>query len=127
MQEPSGDGPSKKREPREHIPERQWELVAGYRASGEMVTLREIAASSDADIRPLDDLNDDERAALTAERIGRQQQFKIGLVGVGVLDKQRAIEEVQKRSAAGRTLMNIEQRMIRMMIEEARKSARRSR
>ena len=89
-----------------------------------MVTLREIVSGADSDTKPLEDLNDQERVALTAERINGQRKFKIGLVGIGVLDKKRAIEEVRKQSSAGKTLVNIEQRVIRMVLEQARKKAR---
>jgi hypothetical protein len=103
------------------VPPRQWELKAGYRADGSgMLSLRDLLAAPETDTRGLSDLTEAEQAELTAERIRGQRTFRIELVGVGVLDKERAIAEVRALSSAGRTLIEIEKRALRMVIEDAR-------
>jgi hypothetical protein len=96
-------------------------MKAGFRADGSaLLSLRELLALPETDARRLADLTDDEQVELTAQRIGGLQKFRIELVGIGVLDKEQAIVEVRKRSSAGRTLIEIEKRALRMVIEDAR-------
>jgi hypothetical protein len=90
-----------------------------------MLSLRDVLSRAEADTKPLKDLTDTEQADLTAERIRRQKTFEIGLIGVGVLDKERAIAEVKANSPAGRTLMAIEKKILEMVLEAARETARR--
>ena len=128
-----GDGgPTKqsggKRMEAEHqsrIAERQWKLKAGYRRDGSsMLSLRELLDAPETDARSLTDLTEEEQAELTAERIRHQRKFKVSLVGIGTIDKKRAIAEVRALSPAGRTLIEIEKRAIRMAIEDAREESR---
>jgi hypothetical protein len=72
----------------------------------------------------LTQLSPEQQAELTAARIQHQPKFQVGMVGVGVVDKERAIAEVKARSDVGRTLIEIENRALRMLIEKGRESVR---
>jgi hypothetical protein len=101
------------------IPEEQLELPAGYSADGSrMVSLREVL-SPDVPTADFPQLAPEQKAALTAERIRRQPKFKLGMVGAGIIDKERAIQEVKAQSDVGRTLIEIEQRTINHLIKKA--------
>ena len=128
-----GDGGPMKRSGRkraeaEHpsrIPARQWKLKAGYQRDGSsMLYLRELLDAPETDASSLTDLTEEQQAELTAERIRHQRKFRISLVGIGTIDKERAIAEVRALSPAGRTLIEIEKRAIRMAIEDAREESR---
>lgn len=54
-----------------------------------------------------------------AERIRQSPDFDVGILGQGIVDKKHAIDEVKKRTSIGRTLIDIEQRMIRILIKRA--------
>lgn len=120
----SGQAGRRKKEPAPkgtRVPKRQWEMKAGYRADGSgMISLRDLLAAPENGARRLADLAESEQAELTTERIRSLKKFRIELVGVGVLDKEQAIAAVQSRSDAGRTLIEIEKRALRMIIELAR-------
>jgi hypothetical protein len=102
----------------EGIPLEQRQLVAGFRRDGSAML-----SVPESDAKNLSDLSEDEQASLTAERIRAQKKYSIELVGLGKLDKERAIAEVQNRTPAGRVLMDIERRTVRMLIEAARAEA----
>lgn len=109
------------------IPQQQLGLPAGYTADGKkLVPLRDVISPDKATIE-LSQLSPDQQARLTAERIRRQRRFRMGMVGVGVLNKKRAIEEVNAQSDVGQTLVEIENRALRMLIEQARKTPRKKR
>ncbi|PYR94994.1 MAG: hypothetical protein DMF84_03090 [Acidobacteria bacterium] len=99
------------------IPAEQWRLPAGYHRDRKgFATLRHVV---DPDTPTVDgsDLSDEQRTELTSERIKRQKRFNLGVLGTGVIDKKRALEEVQKRTAIGRALIDVEQRAIRLLRE----------
>ena len=99
---------------------KQLRLPAGFSADGtSMVTLADVL-SDDVPTRELAQLTLDQQAELTAERIKRQPKYKMGMVGFGVLDKERAIAEVKGQTEVGRTLVEIENRTLRMLIEMAK-------
>lgn len=101
------------------IPARQLNLPAGFSGDGKkMVPLRDVL-SPEVPTRDFAELSPPQQAQLTAERIRRQRRFKIGMVGAGVIDKKRAIAEVKANTHVGRTLVEIEQRTIRMLKEKA--------
>ena len=54
-----------------------------------------------------------------AERIRQSPEFDVGIVGQRIVDKKQAINEVQKRTSIGCALIDVEQRMIRMLIKHA--------
>ena len=68
---------------------------------------------------PFNCLSLEKQSELVAERIRQNPDFDVGILGQGIMDKKRAIDEVQKRTSIGRALIDVEQRMIRMLIKRA--------
>lgn len=101
------------------IPDEQWDMPAGYSADGTRpVSLREVL-SSDIPTMDLAQLSPDQLAELVAERIKRQPKFEVSMVGAGKVDKERAINEVKGRTDVGKVLVEVEQRLIRNLIQSA--------
>jgi hypothetical protein len=98
----------------------QWKLPVGLAESGEMVSLEEMVAGK-RPARSLSALSENQRAELTAERIRLQPNFELGMIGAGIVSKEQAINEVRAKTAVGRTLMEIEERAIQYIIEQAQK------
>ena len=63
------------------------------------------------------ELTSEQRVKLVAKRIQQQRKFSIAMVGIGVIDKDRAIAEVKAQSRIGKILMEIEQHVIDDQIE----------
>jgi len=66
-------------------------------------------------------LSDDQRAEVAAKRIEMLPTYEIATIGVGVVSKERAVDEVRSKSKLGRTLIEIETRVITHLIDEASK------
>jgi len=103
------------------IPEDQWNMPAGYKAdrSG-MATLKEVADPHVHTTLSFSELTPDQRAELVAKRIEMQPKFNVSMLGIGVIDKDRALAEVRAQSKAGRILTEIEQRLINDLLERAK-------
>jgi hypothetical protein len=103
------------------IPAWQLKLPAGFSSDGKkMASLKQVLAP-EIPTRDFGELAPEQQAILTAERIRRQPRYKMGMVGAGVIDQKRAIAEVKAQTDVGRTLMEIEQRTIRMLKEKAKR------
>jgi hypothetical protein len=90
----------------------QLSLPAGFSPDGDrMVSLRDVISPKIATI-DFPQLSPEKKAELTIARLEQQPDFKLGMVGIGVVDKDRAILEVKKQTPAGKTLVEIEQRTI---------------
>lgn len=114
----------KKRERSTSVPGRQLSLPAGFSADGKtIVSLRDVLSPRTPTLE-LNQLSLAQQASLTAERIRRQRKYKMGMVGFGVLDKKTAIEQVNAQTPVGRTLVEIENRTLRMLIEKGRGASR---
>ena len=94
-------------------------MPAGFDEAGKMVSLRQASALTQCGMLAATD--EDKKRQLVVARISRQPKFKLGMVGVGLLDKKRAIGEVQMGTAAGKTLVEIEQRVVQHFLDAARK------
>jgi len=66
----------------------------------------------------LSQLTADQRAELVAKRIELQPKFEVGMVGAGIVNKERAIAEVKAQSEVGRVLIEIEQRLVNYLIAQ---------
>ena len=64
-------------------------------------------------------LSDQQRRELTLLRIARQKHLHLGSLDDGVIDKARALREVEGGTALGAVLVDIEHRAIRLMREYA--------
>ena len=99
--------------------EDHWSLPVAMAPGGQWLSLREVI--EDEPVRfSFIQLSLEQQSELVAERIKKRPQFEVGVIGIGIVDKKRAIKEVQNRTSIGCTLIDIEQRMIKMLIESAR-------
>lgn len=103
------------------IPEEQWKMPVSITRDGRWITLQEFA---DQKIVTLSSENLAEQLAsagqeaeLVEERIAHRPDFKVAMIGIGIVDQERAMQEVRKQTPAGRTLINIELRTIARVIE----------
>lgn len=100
------------------IPDHQWNLPVTYTPDGSrMMTLGEIAEGGIAMLSQ-PQMTMEQRAELVARRIEMQPEFEIGMIGVGVVGKERAIAEVKAQSQVGRVLIEIEQRLLNKLMEQ---------
>lgn len=100
------------------ISREQWALPASYCADGTLATLREVA-DPQVPTLSLPELSAAQRADVVVKRIEAQPEFRIAMVGAGLIDKERAIAEVKSGSKVGRALMEIEQRVINNLVDRA--------
>jgi len=101
------------------VPEKQWEMPAGFCADGStQATLREVV-DPDQPTLQLSDLTLEQRAQLVTRRLELQKEINLAMIGAGMIDKARAITEVKNKTKVGRLLIEIEQQMIRNLIEQS--------
>lgn len=104
------------------IPQKQWELPASYSADGmQLATLRDVI-DPNVPTLSLAELSPEQRAELVASRIAAQPDYEIAMLGAGIVNKERAIEEVKAQSKIGRALTEIEQRVINHLVDRATKT-----
>jgi len=102
----------------------QWKLPAGFCSDGKkMATLREVV-DPDTPTMNLSQLSDKQRLALVAKRIEMQPDFEIAMLGAGLIDQKRAIQEVKNGTPIGRNLAEIEERLLNHVIQTARTKAK---
>ncbi len=90
-------------------------------ASGKrMATLREVV-DPETPTMNLSQLSDKQRLDLVAKRIEMQPDFQIAMLGAGLIDQKRAIQEVKSGTPIGRNLAEIEERLLSHVIETAKK------
>jgi hypothetical protein len=103
--------------------DRQWSLPAGYhRSTWNLITLRELTLSPETAVK-YTELAPEKLAKLVAARIEAQPRFEIMMVGVGVVDKERAVREVLAQSRVGEALIEIERVVLRRVTEAAVREA----
>jgi hypothetical protein len=115
--------PAKKRAAKKSgkIPEKQWEMPAGFSADGiGHATLRDVV-DPDVPTLQLSDLSLEQRAELVSKRLELQSQINLAMIGAGLIDKSRAITEVKNRTKVGKLLIEIENQMIRNLLEQAQR------
>ena len=98
--------------------EDHWSRPVAMTPEGQWVSLREVVEGKPTQV-PFNSLSLEKQSELVAERIRQNPDFEVGILGQGIMDKKRAIDEVQKRTSIGRALIDVEQRMIRMLIKRA--------
>jgi hypothetical protein len=102
------------------IPPEQMNLPVTFDAAGNMVTLAEVMEPGHGSVLSLASLSPEKRAELTVKRIEAQPTFELAMVGGGIVDKTRAIEEVKAQTDIGKVLTEIEQRVIQNLLEESK-------
>ena len=103
------------------IPEEQWEMPVSITRDGHWITLREFAAQKMVTLSS-ENLAEQlapagQEAELVERRIAYRPDFKVAMIGIGMVDQERAIQEVQKQTSAGLTLIDIELRTIARIIK----------
>jgi hypothetical protein len=104
------------------VPDEQWSLPVSIAPDGRFVTLQEFAEGAAAALS-FGQLSPPQQSELVAARIERQPMFELAMVGAGIVDKERAVQEVRARTPVGKTLIEIEQRMIARMVKRANQEA----
>jgi len=105
----------------------QWGLAAGFAADGRtMLTLRDLV-SRQAPTPSIDTLTEEQRRELTVERLRHFPDYKLCVLGLRQpVTQRRAIREVRQGTRLGQFLVRAEQNAIRLILDRARKSKRRS-
>lgn len=99
--------------------EDHWSRPVAMAPDGQWISLRKVIDEEPARFSFIQ-LTPEQQSELVAERIRQRPNFDVGILGLGVLSKKRAINEVRARTSIGRTLIDIERRMIALLIERAR-------
>src|SRR5256885_2265877 len=102
------------------IPEKQWKMPAGLCPDGSHATLLDVVDPNQP-TRQLSDLSLEQRAELVVKRLELQSKIELAMIGAGMIDKARAITEVKNQTKVGRLLIEIENQMIRNLIEQSQK------
>jgi hypothetical protein len=105
-------------EPRSVIKQEQWDMPVTFDMDGKPISLHDYVEGGHK-ARSFSSLSDDQRADLAAKRIEMQPAYEIATIGAGVVSKERALDEVRTKSKLGRTLIEIETRVIMHLIDEA--------
>ena len=95
------------------------DLPVSFSSSGEMVTLREFALHKGKAHLSLSSLTYRQRAEITVERLRRKPEVQIAVLGAGVIDKKRAIAEVEAQSEIGQVLIEAQQYVIKELVKAA--------
>lgn len=98
--------------------EDHWSRPVAMTPDGQWISLREVVEEKPTQV-PFSRLSLEKQSELVAERIRQSPEFDVGILGKRIVNKKHAIEEVQKRTSIGRALIDVEQRMIRMLIKRA--------
>ncbi len=87
---------------------------------GKMISLREFVKNKnkDSSILSLSSLTPRQRANITAERLRRRSEVQLASLGAGLINKERAIAEVESLTPLGQTLIEADQYIINILIEE---------
>jgi hypothetical protein len=109
-------------EARSVIKKEQWEMPVTFDEAGNLVSLREYVREGHRALS-FSALSADQRAELAAKRIEMQPDYELGTIGAGLVNKQRAIDEVRSHTKLGRRLEQIESRVIMHLIDEAEKQS----
>jgi len=102
------------------VPQGQWDTPAGFRSDGQIATLKEVVDPKVPTLS-LNEISPEQRADLVINRIEHQPDFKITMFPAGVIDKDRAIAEIKAQSKVGKTLVEIENRVINNLVERGTK------
>jgi hypothetical protein len=108
-----------KRTPKERI-ESQLNLFAGFE-DDKMVTLKELIKKAKYEELLFPMLSFDKQAEITMERIKAQEKLEIYILDVGLIDKERALKEIEERSEIGMELIEIEKQTVKFALEDIKK------
>jgi len=103
--------------------QKQWAMPAGFHSDDSRVATLGDVVDPSVPTKELSELTLEQRAELVAERLALQPNIDLAMIGAGIINKERAITEVKGKTKVGKLLMEIEQQMIRNLLEQARKKA----
>ncbi len=104
--------------PAVQFPPEQYDLPVTFNQSGQILTLRQMLASGSSALS-LSSLEPEKLVELTSKRIAAKPDFEIAMVGAGLVNKARALQEVAAQTDVGRLLVEIEQRVIQLVLDRA--------
>ena len=96
----------------------QYDLPVTFDQSGKTVTLEEMLQMGSLALS-LSSLTPKQLVELTTLRIAAQPKFEVMMVGAGLVDKARALQEVAAQTDVGRLLVEVEQRTIQRVLKRA--------
>ena len=102
------------------ILDEQYDLPVSFDPSGKIMTLRQLLQPG-ACAASLSSLEPKKLIELATRRIGAKPDFEIAMVGAGLVNKARALKEVAAQTAVGRLLVEIEQRVIQLVLDRAKR------
>ena len=101
------------------IPQQQWDLPAGLKPDGTFATLAEVLTDPIPTLS-LETLSEEQKQNLVLERIRRQENYPTRyMLGVGEVNRERAIAEVQAKTPAGKFIQESEQKLIQLLQKAA--------
>jgi hypothetical protein len=101
------------------IADQEWNMaVTVMKDGGGFATLRQLISFEAATV-PLSDLTVEQWTAVISERIKGLPSFEIYMFGAGVINRERALSEVEHHSNVGQALIEIEQNLIRNLYSRA--------
>ena len=84
---------------------------------GNFVSFKEIYENA-LTVLFFEQLSPDQKIKLVISRIEQFPEFAISILGIGKIDQKRAISEIQNKTSIGRTLLDIEERMIKRIMKK---------
>jgi hypothetical protein len=91
----------------------KWDQPAGYHIDGVKIATRREVRDPSVPTMSLSELTEEQRENLVVSRLLEEpEDFRIGMIGPGIINKTRAIAEIKARSRIGRTIMEIEQNLL---------------
>lgn len=97
----------------------EWGMPITYCVDGEtLATLRQVVNHEVATI-PVDTLSERQWIAVVMARIKKAATFEFYMFGHGVVERERALKEVMERTNAGGVLTEIEQNLVRNLLQRA--------
>ena len=102
------------------VPEEQWEMPVSITPDGRWISLREFSEKRIVTLsseNSVEQLVPDQQAELVEKRLTYRPDFKVAMIGLGMVDQERAIQEVREQTPAGLTLISIELRTIARLMK----------
>ena len=104
----------------ESISVEQWSLPASFKPDGTFATLKEVV-DTEVDTSSLEAITTSARKDLVIERLRQQPNYPTKyMLGAGIVDRERAIAEVEAGTDVGNLIQETEQRVIQYLQEIAK-------
>ena len=101
----------------------QWEMPVSITPDGRWISLRDFSKKRIATLSS-ENLNEQlplgQQAKLVEKRLAYRPNFKVAMIGFGMVDQKRAIQEIREQTRVGLTLINLELRTVERVIKRVR-------